>query len=292
MARLGFLVFPLESVSRLNPALLWIGALLGKFFSSVQADLARAEIELPAKNFLTACFFSSLIYAVLLFVFSAFVGFFTTGFDLFFSAVVGLIFFIVFLFVTCFSPRIAAIRLASEIDRNLVLALRSIVVQVSSGSSLYDAMVSAAKSNYGIVSLEFKKVVQSINSGDSEIEALEKIALNSKSEYLSRACWQILTALRSGSSLANSITAVIDLLLAEQERSIKAFSSELNLFLLMYLLFAAAVPTLGVTFLVIFSSLGGTSIGVAEILEIIILAFVTQVVLIGFVRARSPKVFD
>ena len=173
-----------------------------------------------------------------------------------------------------------------------MLALRSILVQVSSGSSLYDAMVNAAKSNYGIVSFEFKKVVQSINSGDSEVQALEKIALNSRSEYLSKACWQILTALRSGSSLANSISSVIDLLLNEQERSIKSYSSELNLFVLLYLLFAAAVPTLGVTFMVIFSSLGGTSVGSVEIFEIILAAFATQIVLIGFIKARTPKVLE
>jgi len=292
MARLKFLVFSAEGAARLQSGFLWIGALLEKLFPNTRLDLERAEIELPAKNFLTACFFSSLLYAVGLFAFSAIIGFVSTGFDFAFSIFMALVFFVVFLIVTAFSPRISAMQLAGEIDRTLVLALRSILVQVSSGSSLYDAMVNIAKSNYGVVSLEFKKVIQSINSGDSEIEALEKIALNSKSEYLSRACWQILTALRSGSSLANSITSVIDLLLGEQERSIKSFSSELNLFLLLYLLFAAAVPTLGVTFLVVFSSLGGTSVGLIEILEIIMLAFVTQVVLIGFVKSRVPKVLE
>jgi flagellar protein FlaJ len=292
MARLKFLLFSSESAGKFHSGFLWVGILLEKIFPSTRVDLENAEVGIPAKNFLTACFFSSLFYGFLFFLLSIILGIFSGNTGFFYSLAAGLVFFALFLFITAFSPKITAMQLAVEIDRNLVLALRSILVQITSGSSLYDAMVSVAKSKYGIVSSQFNKVIQSINSGDSEVEALEKIALNSRSEYLSRACWQILTSLRSGSSLAGSVSSVIDLLLSEQERGIKNYSSELNLFVLLYLLFAAAVPTLGVTFMVVFSSLGGTAVGQAEILEIVALAFIIQVVLIGFVKSRTPKVFD
>jgi len=292
MGRLKFLLFSEESSSRFQVGILWIGGFFEKLLPNISKDLERAEIEIPAKNFLTACFISSLAYAFAIFIAFSIMGMASGSFNLLFSLLSGILFFPVFLAITFFSPKIIAGQISSEIDRGLILALRSMLVQISSGSSLYDAMVNIAKSNYGIVSFEFKKVIQGINSGDSEIEALEKIALNSKSDYLSKACWQILTALRSGSSLANSITSVVDLLLSEQERSIKNYSSELNLFVLMYLLFAAAIPTLGVTFLVIFSSLGGATVGDLEVFEIIIAAFVTQAVLIGFVNSRVPKIFD
>lgn len=292
MGRLKFLLFSEESSSRFQVGILWVGGFFEKLLPNIGADLERAEIEIPAKNFLTACFISSLVYAFAILAVFSISGLVLGSFNLLFSLLSGILFFPVFLAITIFSPKIIAGQISSEIDRGLILALRSMLVQISSGSSLYDAMVNIAKSNYGIVSFEFKKVIQGINSGDSEIEALEKIALNSKSEYLSKACWQILTALRSGSSLANSITSVVDLLLSEQERSIKNYSSELNLFVLMYLLFAAAIPTLGVTFLVIFSSLGGATVGDIEVLEIILAAFVTQAVLIGFVNSRVPKIFD
>jgi len=292
LARLHFLIFSKESASRINQSLLWTGSLLEKIFPNTEADLARTGLQIGAKNFLAACAISSFFYALFFAAIISLVGILAGSFSILFTAVIFIVLLAMFVFATSFSPKIVSAQKASELDEGLILALRYILLQISSGSSLYDSMVNVAKSNYGIVSLEFKKVIQSINSGDSEVEALEKIALNSGSEYLSRACWQILTSLRSGSSLAGSISSVVDLLLNERERRIKNYSAEMNLFVLLYLLFAAAIPTLGVTFLVIFSALGGTKIGAVEILGVMIAAFITQLILVSFVKSRTPRVYD
>lgn len=292
MARLKFLVFSKESASRIHPGLLWLGAMLERLFPDTSSDLARTDLQIGAKNFLTACAISSFLYAVFFTAVLSLLGLYSGSFSILLSAFIFIMLFAMFAFATSLSPKIVLMQKTAELDESLILALRYILLQVSSGSSLYESMVNVAKSNYGLVSFEFKKVIQRINSGDSEVEALEKIALNSGSEFLSRACWQILTSLRSGSSLAASISSVVELLLNDRERKIKNYSAEMNLFVLLYLLFAAAIPTLGVTFLVIFSSLGGSNIGELEIFGIIILAFITQIVLIGFVKSRTPRVYD
>jgi len=187
-------------------------------------------------------------------------------------------------------PGIMAKQHATGIDQNLLFALKSMMIQVSSGVSLFDSMVNISKENYGIVSKEFAELTKEISAGEGEAKALEKMALSTKSDYLRKTTWQLLTSLRSGASLEGSLKSIVETLTKNQERAIKNYAAELNLWILVYLLLAAAVPTLGVTFLVILSALGGTSVGPELIILIVLGAFAMQIILIGFVKNRMPKV--
>ncbi|PJA21266.1 MAG: hypothetical protein COX63_00250, partial [Candidatus Diapherotrites archaeon CG_4_10_14_0_2_um_filter_31_5] len=176
------------------------------------------------------------------------------------------------------------------IDQNLIFALKSMLIQVKSGIPLFNAIENVAKTNYGVVSDEFKIVVKEIMAGTPEANAIEKMALRTKSEYLRKAGWQIVNSIKSGASVVGALETTIETLTTNQLRAIKNYSAELNLWILLYLLLAAAIPTLGITFMVILSSMGGSDISELHIMLTIIFAFVIQVVLIGFVKNRKPKV--
>ncbi len=186
-------------------------------------------------------------------------------------------------------PRIMAGQAVQGVDQGLMFALRSLQIQVSSGVSLYDAMANVARSNYGIISEEFERVVQDINAGVNESAALERMALRTDSPFLRKTIWQLVTSIRAGSPLSTALTSIMESLNEFRSRAIKNYAAELNLWILLYLLTAAALPTIGITFMVILSSIGGSDIQPETIFVTVGAAFVVQIVLIGLIGSRAPR---
>ncbi|AJF60494.1 MAG: type II secretion system F family protein [Candidatus Diapherotrites archaeon] len=293
--RVRFLLFSIGFSKSIGQRLPWLGGFLAKIFYGLKYDLKKAELEIEAEHYLVAALLSALVYGLVGFLFFNSVLYLKDSEflqeNILLSVLIGAVFFAIFFFLHLVYPRIISYQVASGIDQSLTFAVKSMLIQVTSGISLYDAMINVSKSNYGVVSEEFKGVIRDINSGTPETRALEKLALKTKSEYLKKTSWQLLSSLRSGASLSGALNTVVDSLTAAQQRAIKNYAAELNLWILLYLLFAAAIPTLGITFFVILSALGGSSIG-PEIISLIVgLGIVFQVVLIGFVRTRIPKVY-
>ena len=246
------MLFSIERANNVNRKFVWIGEKLSKIFFKVKYDLEKAELEISPEKYLTAAFFSALVYGILLF--GLFYGLFylrdsaITATNSILAFAIGCVFFVVFFFLHMVYPGITAKKYAAGIDQSLMFALKSMLIQVSSGVSLFDSMVNISKAGYGSVSKEFGEVVQDVSAGESEAKALEKLALRTKSSYLRRTSWQLLTSIRSGASLEGALSSVVLTLTAQQIRAIRDYAAELNMWILLYLLLAAAIPTLGITF--------------------------------------------
>ena len=293
--RVRFMLFSIERAASMGKGFAGFGDFLSTVFPGMNGDLRRAGLNVTASEYLSACVLSALVYGIALGVLVALLGFTRPDLALWqaflMAGMTGMAFFGIFFGLHVYYPRLMATRLAAGVDQSLVFALKSLLIQVGSGVGLYNAMANVAKANYGMVSREFDSVVQDISSGMSEADALEKLALRTRSEYLKKTCWQMTTSLRTGASLSNALASLVENMAAYQMRQIKDFAAELNLLILLYLLLAAAVPTIGITFLVILSSLGGSSVENGHIVLAIGIAFVLQIVLIGFVQNRVPRVY-
>ena len=126
---------------------------------------------------------------------------------------------------------------------------------------------------------------------DIDIEdALEKMASSTSTDFLRRAVWQIVNTLKAGASLKGALRSIIDDLTAEHKNRIRDYSRELNLWSLMYMLFAVAIPTIGATMLVILSSFAGIGVSRGMFIAFLALNFALQFILIGFVKSRRPVV--
>lgn len=293
--KVRFLLFSIERANNINRKFIWTGERLSKIFVNVKYDLARADIPLSSEKYLTAAFLSALAYGA---------AFFFLFYGLLFlreqaitqtnstiSGIIGFCFFLIFFSILLIYPKLIAKQYATGIDQSLLFALKGMLIQVSSGVSLFNAMVNLSKSKYGIVSAEFENLVKEISGGESEAKALEKLALKTKSEHLKKICWQLITSLKSGSPLQGAISSVVETLTNQRMLAIKNYAAELNFWILMYMLFAAAIPTLGITFLVILSTMGGAPAGPEHIMFMVSGAAAMQIVLIGFVQTRIPKVY-
>lgn len=288
------LLFPLDKARLFSNKFLAIGRVLSKIVFSLEYDLEKAEISIDSERYALASFISAIIYGIIFsFIGLAFGVIITRGINpttilLVFGA--GIFGFFGALAFHLVYPKIQANQIATQVDQELIFALRTILIQVSSGISLFEAIRSISKSNYGQISKEFKDVIRDVNSGMSEQAALEKLAFKTNSDILKKTIWQIITTMKSGGSIVTALNSQINELVLNQIETIKNYSAELNLWTLVYLIIAAAMPSLGVTFLVIASSIGGSGIGVEAVILIALLAFCVQAALIMLVKAQVPKV--
>jgi pilus assembly protein TadC len=292
--KIPLMMIPLSLSIRISRRFVNLGKNLAGFVPGLKYDLMGTDIELTDSEYARACLVNCI--GVFLFFFSLF---FTSsyrlqskgmGHSLAISIGLGLIISILFFVSLVRYPCILAGKKAEQVDKNLVFALKDVSLQVSSGVSLYNALINISKSGYGEVSKEFEKAAKSVNAGVPMNKALEKMAVESKSEYLRKTVWQLVNTLKAGASLKGALQAITRDLTSDQRNKISSYAKELNLWSLVYMLFAVAIPTIGSTMMIILSSFSG--IGITKGVFIAFLAFtvIIQYILIGFVKTRRPIV--
>jgi flagellar protein FlaJ len=197
-----------------------------------------------------------------------------------------------FLFINQYNyPRIYSGNIAKEIERNLISALQDMKVQLNSGIPLFSIMVNLGESNYGAVSGQFKKIVKEINSGVPEVEAIEHFGKTNTSPYFRRVLWQVSNGLRAGSDMGIVINQEISNLTNEQTIQIQNYGSRLNPLIMFYMLIAVILPSLGLTFFIILSSLLDLSEGFVKVLFLTIfgLVILLQIMFMGIIKSRRPS---
>lgn len=292
MTRVGFMLVTIEQANRLPTNVRGAVGNISRALPFLGESLRYSRLPTTAEAYLSGALISAMGYCLLFGLGVGGLSFITSG-DVMAASVLGIVSgfsgFIAALAIHLLYPRILAQNARAGVDQGLIFALKSLLIQVSSGVSLYDAMANVAKAKYGTISGEFQIVVQEVNAGMTEASALERLALRTESEFLKKTVWQLVTSLRTGASVANALQAIVNMLTEFQSRAIKSYAAELNLYILMYLLIAAALPTIGITFMVILSAVGGSEIKPETIFTAVGAALVIQVVMIGFIRTRAPQ---
>lgn len=270
-----------------------MGKLLRKAFPRLEDELKTVSPETGADDFMVAALLSSVligaIFSALVFLLSKSVEnplektvLVTIG--TFFAAIM-----VCFLIFTKY-PGIISKKKAQEIDKHLMFALKDMLLHTSSGASIYNALVSIANAGYGEVSEEFHNVAKDINSGTSADTAFERLAQRTESEYMKKVLWQIINTIRSGGNLKESLGTIVHELVSTQRANIVGYANELNLWSLVYMIFAVAAPTIGVTMMIILSSFADIGINKTSMAFFVGLTMVIQIVIITLIKARRPVV--
>ncbi|MEW6329073.1 MAG: type II secretion system F family protein [Candidatus Micrarchaeota archaeon] len=290
--RVPLMLVSIESARGLSARFTGLGKRLLGLYPGVRYDLRAMDADVEAEKYAVVALLSAIIWGALFWAFAYAV---LTWREMagagIFAALLGACFFLLFFILHLIYPGMIVRRIAEKTDRMLTFALRDLLMQVTSGVSLFDAMGIVAKSDYGYVSKEFEIVVREVSSGMSEAKALERMAFRTKSEYLKKAIWQLVTAIQSGSSLAGALRSVIDTLVGYQYRAIKSYSADLNFIILVYLLIAAVVPSLGITLLVILSAFSGLGVNESLLAGVVIFAFIIQLAMIGIIKNARPEIY-
>lgn len=188
-------------------------------------------------------------------------------------------------------PKIFALNKERSVEKDLISVLQDMLVQLNSGVPMFRIIVNISESGYGEVSAEFRKIAKEINSGVSQIEAIEKYGKLNTSKYFQRILWQISNGMRSGSNMNSVVEEAILNLTEEQEIQIQSYGSKLNPLIMFYMLMAVILPSLGITFLIIISSMLNLPKTITYLMFFGIFGFVVfmQIMFLGIIKSRRPS---
>jgi len=269
-----------------------VGKRFIKFFPSLDVRLKHAEITASAdiylgRTLMSAAFFSLLSMALMVVIF---VALSPTPLLYPYIFIVPLFIFMAMFLYGLTLPNMIISKRISNIESNLLFAMRHMLVEIRSGISLYDSLNSIANANYGALSEEFKKVTKMISVGVPENKALEEVMLKNPSNNFRRAMWQITNSMEAGYNVGDTIEELVKEFAAEQRTAIKMYGSQLNSLALIYMIFAIILPSIGVCFLIILSFFSGFPISQGILFLLVIVVAVFQFMFIGIIKSKRPKV--
>jgi len=271
--------------------------MIGERFRNIGGYLARpqmetylrqAEIEMNAAEFMGVAIFTGIFYGLLAAVLVTALAY-SSHTSILFGPLAGLLVFLVAAGSVSTYPRLVVIRTAKATDREMLGAMRHLLIEVRSGVPLFNGMVGITR-GYGRVSQEFDRVVRDINAGAKEMDALNRAAERNTSMFFRRAVWQIVNAMRSGSDIGDTMEAITDSFTKSQAVRIRQYGQELNPWTMMYMIIAVIVPSLGITFLIVLSSFAGITIPPLVFPLIIVFLILFQVFFMGFIKNKRPNV--
>jgi flagellar protein FlaJ len=267
--------------------------LLLPLFPSLKGTLQKIRFEYGVDSFVAASFFSSFIYGLVLFLLSfIMLSLRNPGTDqMGFSLALGVIFWLVFFALHIVYPSIIVKKIAAKENKDLLYALREIIIDIDGGVPLFDSMKNIAGAGYGYISADFEWVVRQIESGTPEREALKQLALKTESEFLKRAAWQMVNALESGAKMSDALEGIAVAVESYLLRDIKDYSTSLNFLLLLYMLVGVVAPSLGVTFMILLSAFSGLGVTIESVMLLIVCTSLVQMIMIGYLASTRPDLF-
>ncbi len=283
-----FVPIPMEKAIKVAKKFQGIGNTIAKTKPSLKLNLYQAGIDIQPREYCSVTVFSSIFFFVILTSVIFLASFMSGAIDFVLPLAVGGVFSL-FVYVYLLNwPKLTANRRMRKLERDLLNALQHLLIEVKSGVTLFDSMVGISE-GYGEVSGEFRKIVKEINSGIPQTKALDSASKRNPSLYFRRSVWQIVNALRAGSDIAGALEAIVVSLTEEQKIAIRRYGQELNPYTMMYMLIAVIIPSLGITFIIILSSLAGMVIPKIIFPLIIMVLSFFQFFYMGLIKTKRPS---
>ncbi len=193
-------------------------------------------------------------------------------------------------------PRWLVNKIRQDMEKNLLFAARHMMIQTKAGVPLFNSIVSVSEEyhdsnmDYGPISKEFKRIVKEVRSGRELTYALEDSASRNPSPYYKRTVWQLANANKTGTNIGKVLSDVVEFLADEQRIMIRNYGSQLNPLALVYMFTCITMPTMGVIFLAITTTVSNTKIEDSVFAAILIFLTVFQIIFIGLIKSRRPVV--
>ncbi len=291
---------PNALVKKLTHGFYPISSVIEKYLPHLDHDLEQIDSKFSSKEYISGALVSFTCYFVILLVI---MGIWVNnsglmrelGTRVMVVAIAVIVPSCIFLYTITIPAWIAG-KKKSGIETNIMFATRHLMVQTSAGVPLFDALVSVSEQydnknlDYGEISREIKEIVKNVKSGKELTEALEQSAMNNSSGYYKKIMWQLSNASKSGADIGSVLKNMIEYFSDEQRIAIRNYGSQLSPLALFYMLTCIIAPTMGLVIMMIMSSF--IDIPINEITFILILMFlvVFQVMFIGLIKSRRPKV--
>jgi len=286
---LPFSMLPPSLVFRLAKPLKGLGNFIAAVFPGLKTELMQAEIEVAAREYAAAAIIVSTFNIIGIILVMALISSATGTNLLFLTIAIAFVVGSASFFTVIFYPRILSIRRTRAMEDALIPALRHLLIDLRSGVPLFQAMTSVS-TGYEEVSNEFRKMVKEMNAGIEQSEALNEASKRIPSFKFRRVLWQINNALRVGSDVGTALEAMVEELTRERIDEIRRYGQELNPWVMLYMIAAVVIPSLGITMLIVVLSFLNIPVPKTIFPAILVLLLLFQIFFISFVKSRRPAV--
>lgn len=176
-----------------------------------------------------------------------------------------------------------------DVNKEVLFVGRYLLVKLYSGRPLLNALIETAESR-GVASKYIKEIVDDIGTGNTIEEALNNAMIYSPSDKLRRILFHINNALQLGIDVTKPLESVLEEITREEELEIRKYGKKLNTLVIFYMLGAIILPSLGVALFIVVSSFINLSIGLNDLLIVILFLVIIQFVFITLFRSIRPMV--
>lgn len=289
--RIPFCPLPINRAKVVGRKLYGLLGPLSRTSKNFKETLSQAGIDLDEREYLSIALFSAIFVSIIIFlpvtiISTSFIGLIN---GILLSVAISAVFFFIIIQYLKMYPKLIIKRRVANLERNLIFALRDIYVQVKSGVSIFDTIVSVSSGSYGAVSNEFKDVIKEVNAGVPMENALENLIFKNPSVYFRRVIRQISNGLKAGSDISIVMKSIIENISAEQKIEIKKYGSKLNPLTLVYMMVAVILPVIGITFMIVLSTFSGLSISENMFWAILVFLAIFQFMFIGIIKSKRPN---
>ncbi len=291
MKTVPFSIIPMPLLVKLSSRFRGFARMFASFFPNMDSELKQADMDVSSEDYITYVIISALANFFVLLGLFFLVWFYVikrTDPLIPFVWTMGFLGFTIFMQLA--NPKVRISKRASEIEKTLLFALRNMLIRLKSGITLYESMSGVARQEFGLVSKEFKRTINEIESGIPQIEAIERMTFRNPSRTFRRIGWQISNGMKAGVSIQNSIESMVDNLMREHMIKIKNYGAQLNPLAMMYMMLTVVVPSLGITFLIILGSFFGFDIPENVFWMVALFLAIFQFIFMTIVKSRRPVV--
>ena len=226
-------------------------------------------------------------FIIIIFIVIGFVGYFIS-----FEIALIILISIVLVFLTIiYTPKMKMQNNSVYFSRELPYALRQLATELKSGKSLFNSLESVVQADYGVLSLEFSRVLEEIKYGETTEDAFIHLENRIKSDALSRVIREILSTLRIGGNLANSLSIIAEDINFEMRMKLKDYAQRLNAFIMIYTFIAILAPVVLLTLLLAASTVMGDFVPGDLLLILYGVFFPMLIIFLGFmIKKLEPKI--
>jgi len=285
-----FVLFP-ENVSKsISRPFIGIAQRLEKIFPFLDLQLKHADLDFSAEEYLSVWLFTVLVYFV---VFSSLFAvllerFIPDGMLLGFG--LGIILCLLVSIQIIIYPTLVIKKKVRNIDNNIIFALRTMLIQVRSGVTLFRAMEIVSEGDFGLLSKEFRNMISRIKAGDNQNKVLEEFATRNPSQRFRNILWQIVNGLKGGAEVATVLQDSVSNAVKDQMIEMNRYGNQLRLLSLMYMMIGVVIPSLGLTFLIILSSFPKIQVNEFMLWVLLGLIILMNFMYVGRVKSQRPAI--
>jgi len=262
--------------------------MIARGFPSLKVSLKRAHLKETPQEFVKKILLTSFYISLSLTILFFFIVDKQKISLLYLLAVFPLAYVVVFFFMMK-SPTVGARKRMRNINKEVLFAGRYLLVKLESGTPLFNTLIDASKS-YGVSAKYFKEIVDEINTGKPIEQALDEAREYNASDKFKLILSELVTSLNTGVDVSIPLRAVIDQITKEQLIEIKEYGKKLNAYIMLYMVLAIVVPSLGMTVFSIIAAFLSLELSMTFIIiAVMILSFV-QFMFLSLFKSIRPMV--